>query len=670
MFYKLALSNVKKSIREFIVYFITLAFGVCLFYVFNSIDSQSAMYEVSKSQQELVLSLTQIVGYISVFISIIFAFLILYANNFLIKRRKKEFGIYMTLGMKKSRISRIVIIETLVIGIFSLVVGLVVGIFLSQWLSILTAKMFEVSLKSLQFVFSIGALKKTILYFGIIFFIVMIFNAISISRYKLIDLIYASKKNEKLRFKKLWISVVIFIISVLLLGLAYYRIIHDGLIDLDKNLLITISLGAIGTLLFFLSLAGFLLKVIQSNKRLYFKDLNMFVMRQINSKINTNFISMAIVCLMLFITISALSAGLTIANVYSKDVKESNPYDATITLYNENKNPNLNIDELLKKYNIDLSEVIKEKVEMKQYEVSSVKHLDIFYGIEENKKSSFEYIGPTPVPIVSISDFNNTIKLQGLEPLTLKSDEFYLVCNMKDIKKYCDNFINQNGKLTIDSNTLKSATEKSIDYTLRDDLNKMDIAIIVPDKMVENYIPEEIIYNINYISDDEKYENEFINLFDPDSISENKLQEEFDGNGITRKLAYEASVGIKVIFTYIGVYIGIVFLITSAAILALQQLTEASDNVKRYELLKNIGVENSMLNKAILAQICIYFLVPLSLAIVHSIIGIRVLNDTLTIFGATDLLGNVIMVATLIILIYGGYLIATYFTAKSIIKQK
>lgn len=670
MFYKLALNNVKRSIREFIVYFITLAFGVCVFYVFNSIDSQSAMYEVSKSQQELILSLTQILSYISIFISIIFAFLILYANNFLIKRRKKEFGIYMTLGMKKSKISKIVIIETLVIGIFSLLVGLIVGIFLSQWLSIITAKLFEVNLKALQFVFSIDALKKTIIYFGIIFFIVMIFNAISVSRYKLIDLIYASKKNERLRFKKLWVSVVIFIISVSLLGIAYYRIINDGLIDLDKNLFITICLGAIGTLLFFLSLAGFLLKVIQSNKKIYFKDLNMFVMRQINSKINTNFISMTIVCLMLFITISVLSAGLTFATMYSKDIKESNPYDATITLENKDNNSNLNIDDIFKERNIELSKVVKEKASMKQYETNTVNHYDIFYGIEENKKSNFQYIGKTPVPIISISDFNNTIKLQGLEPLTLHENEFYLVCNMEDIIKYCDNFIKENGKLTINSNVLKSATKKSIDYTLRDDLNKMDIAIIVQDKIVENYIPQNIIYNMNYISDDEKYENEVIELFDLDDNSKYQSQEKYSINAITRKIAYETSVGIKVMFTYIGVYVGIVFLITSAAVLALQQLTEASDNVKRYELLKNIGVESSMLNKAILSQICIYFLVPLSLAIIHSIVGIRVLNDTLTIFGSTDLISNIIMVAILIVLIYGGYLIATYFTSKSIIRQK
>jgi putative ABC transport system permease protein len=124
MFYKLAVKNVTKSMKDYTVYFLTLMFGVCLFYMFNSIDSQTAMLKLSSSQQQAVKALTQIIGYVSVFISVVLGFLIVYANGFLMKRRKKELGVYMTLGMPKGKISIIIIVETLLIGLISLAVGL------------------------------------------------------------------------------------------------------------------------------------------------------------------------------------------------------------------------------------------------------------------------------------------------------------------------------------------------------------------------------------------------------------------------------------------------------------------------------------------------------------------------------------------------------------------
>ena len=329
MFFKLALKNVTKSIRDYTIYFLTLTFGVCLFYIFNSIDSQTAMLKINETQGNIIKSLTQMINYVSVFISVILGFLVVYANQFLIKRRKKELAIYMTLGMAKGKISRILILETLLIGVFSLLVG----VFASQGLSVVTARLFEVDLKAFTFTFSVQAFYKTILYFGIIFLIVMVFNTVSISKYKLIDLLNASKKNQKMRFNHLWISVTLFFVSVACLGVAYHLIIENGMMELNTQFTVSIVLGCVGTLLFFLSLSGFLLRVVQSNKKLYFKNLNMFVLRQINSKINTTFVSMSVICIMLLVTIGTLSTGMGLANVLTKDLKSVTPYDATYTYY-------------------------------------------------------------------------------------------------------------------------------------------------------------------------------------------------------------------------------------------------------------------------------------------------------------------------------------------------
>lgn len=286
MYSKLAFRNVRRSVRDYTIYFLTLTFGVCVFYVFNSIESQQAMMNISSSDAQSLQALTQIMGYVSVFISIILGFLILYANKFLIKRRKKELGIYMTLGMDKSKMSWILMLETLLIGIVSLTVGLILGFFLSEGLAVVTAKMFEAAFTEFKFIFSPAACGKTILYFSLIFIMVMLFNSISISKYKLIDLLSADKKNETFKIKKLWHSVVIFILAIAFIGAAYYLIIDNGLMDINAQFAAALICGSIGTLLFFMSLSGFLLRLVQSNKKLYLKGLNMFVLRQLNSKID------------------------------------------------------------------------------------------------------------------------------------------------------------------------------------------------------------------------------------------------------------------------------------------------------------------------------------------------------------------------------------------------
>ena len=297
MYSKLALKNLVRSLKEYTIYFFTLVFAICVFYTFNSIKSQSIMMDFNQSQSASFDLIQNVMSIASIFVAFILGFLIVYANNYLIKRRKKEFGIYMTLGMEKSELSRIVFIETLFIGVISLVIGLLIGILASQGLSILTAKMFKVNLIRFRFIFSYSAFLKTIICFGIIYIIVLLFNSIVINKVKLIDLLTASKKSEKLRIKNTWVSVIIFIISIAMIGFAYYKMVHDGIAKLQfNNLGIVVLSGSIGTFLFFFSISGFLLKIIQSNKRLYLRDLNMFVFRQINSKINTVFISMTFIC--------------------------------------------------------------------------------------------------------------------------------------------------------------------------------------------------------------------------------------------------------------------------------------------------------------------------------------------------------------------------------------
>ena len=243
---KLSLKNMIKSIKDYAIYFLTLVLGVAIFYMFNSLDSQQAMLEVSHSTREIIKLMIGMLGFVSVFVSVVLGLLIVYANNFLISRRKKEFGIYMTLGMGKRQISKIILLETVFVGIISLAAGLIIGVFASQFMSILVSKLFEADMSKFQFVFSKDSCIKTCIYFAVMYLAVMFFNTITVSRYKLINLLNADKKNEKVKMKNPFLAILVFIFGISILGFAYWKVTGDispilmGIVRNSINLLVFI----------------------------------------------------------------------------------------------------------------------------------------------------------------------------------------------------------------------------------------------------------------------------------------------------------------------------------------------------------------------------------------------------------------------------------------------
>lgn len=662
MSFKLALGNVKKSFRDYFIYFLTLLFGVCIFYIFNSVESQQSMMMISASQHEALKSLSRIMGYVSIFISVILGFLILYANGFLIKRRKKELGIYETLGMEKGQISKVLVIETVLVGLFSLAVGLLLGVLLSQGFAVVTASLFQVKLKGFIFIFSMQSMLKTVFYFGLIFLLTMVFNAFVVGRQKLIDLLYADRKNETFKTPHLLLSVVVFILSLICLATAYQLIIENGILLFNKEFYVSIALGAMGTFLFFISLSGFFLKLIQQNKKIYLKNLNMFVLRQLNSKIHTNYISMTMVCLMLFVSICTLSSGMGMSKALTNESNDVAPYDASCSVYvyeQDNNQDNeiekyidVKMKETYENAGVDFTTFAREMVEANYYE-----------GDAEFMK--VEFLGTEIIPdLMKLSDYNKILELSGKEQISLAEDEFVINCNYNEVReqyeKLSENIVSLEGT--------KLHYKEASPHTLINASTDLG-TVIVQDHLIQN---REVIRNtllIQYIAPTQKYE---------DLWNAAKVTADFGENGTyamgiasnTKQYVFENNKSLSATVAYIAVYIGIVFLITSAAVLAIAQLSEASDNIKRYTLLRKLGTEQRMIHKAILLQISVYFLVPLLLAIVHSIVGIYVASNVVEQFGSANTLQDGLLAACIITIIYGGYFVATYLGSKSIINRR
>ncbi|ELC8381555.1 FtsX-like permease family protein [Clostridium perfringens] len=674
MYFKLAFKNIKKSYKNYVIYFLTLIFGICIFYTFNSIESQSVMMELNEQKQSAFMMAEQLIGYFSVFIAFVLGFLIVYANNYLIKRRKKEFGIYMTLGMENGSLSKMIFLETLFIGAISLGIGVVLGIMLSQALSVLTAYMFQVDLTKFQFVFSPLGFKRTVLCFSIIYLVVLIFNFISVRKIKLIDLLTASKRNEKPTIKNLWISVILFLVSVGILGIAYYKVIHDGIAFASFNALgLPILLGCIGTFIFFYSLTGFFLKVIQGNKKFYLRDLNMFVMKQISSKINTTFVSLSFICLMLFLAICTFSGGLGINRAINADLKDLTKFDVTFW-----SNSGENIEKLLKEKNIDISNIAKEDSNMIMYD-SGVKYSN-FLSKEgmTAMKNYFPVANDNDILVIGEKGYNNTLKLLGKEPVNLKENQYLAVGNIDEMKKWVNeslengnmdqmkklvNKSSENGKkINISGKTLEPANKKYENINLYNFTMKGDILIfVVKDSLLEGLKPVSSRFNM-MLKDNSNTKEELESI--RDQLVESQVY------SITKKEIYDNAAGLGATMAYLGIYLGLIFIITSAVVLAIQQLTESTDNVERYRLLKEIGVDQKMINKAIFTQVGVYFMLPLSLAIVHSIVGLKISSTIVGVFGNASIMPNIIITAIIFVIIYGGYFLATYLGAKKNINER
>lgn len=683
MLFKLSLKNIRKSFKDYAIYFLTLILGVAIFYVFNAIDSQQAMIAVSESQKEILKLMITMLSGVSVCVALILGFLIIYANNFLIKRRKKEFAIYMTLGMGRRDVSKILFGETILIGCMSLVVGLIIGVFASQFMSILVAKMFEADMTQYIFTFSEGALFKTIIYFGIIYLIVILFNVVMLSKYQLIDLFQAKRKVEHTRLKSSFLAVIVFLLAAAFLGYAYYSVTVDFNTLSAQKISIAIAMGCVSTYFIFWSLAGFLLKLIQRFRTVYLSGLNAFVLRQINSNINTSVFSMTIICLLFFVTICVLSTGFSVNNAMRKSLEKYVPVE--LNLYKSMDYPeegytkeqiagsNLTVEESLLLLGTDMS-LLKDTMEITEYTCEELTLEASLGSIREKVLAQFPYIRwDSKEPVVGISEYNKVAKRYGLPVFMIEEGKYIEVCNMTQMKKIRDEALAGGAEIKIGDHVLTPQYEECQDGFIYITSTASNMGItIVADELIEEEAGkalqrEENLFIADYAAEDkegkQRTEDTLLNL--DDTALSTDLQ------GMTKLYIYEASTGLGAIATFIAIYLGIIFLIAGAALLALKELSESADNKERFQILNKIGVDKKMQNRALLWQMGIFFGIPMLLAVIHSVFGIQFAQNALSVmYKKEDMIVSIVVTAAILVGIYGVYFISTYFGCKRIIDEK
>lgn len=715
MLFKLASRNIRRSMRDYAIYFITLLIGVSLFYAFNSVSGQKVVFDLKSEVGDAMFETAgALMAFFSCIIAFVLAFLIIYSNQALVRRRKQEFGVYLLLGMGAASISGIVLLETVLVGFIALGLGIVCGLLLSQLLCFLTATMFGISMANYAFVFSSQACFMTVACFILIFVLVAAFNLVVVNRFKLIDLFHAKDSSRGCIIGKPWVSLIAFIASIGVIALAYIKLHEGGMVELGTDFWIATALMLVGSLLFFGSLAGFTITVLSKSKGVYLKGIVPFTVRQVASKVNTASVSLWVVCVLLFAAFTTFSVGLTFANMLSSDTEAACPYDATVVAQTEyldsgsyevdsyaadakmleSKFPESYEDGVfngwdmassLEEHVLGWSNMVDRSAQIDKWHIPGVP-----YGLLIDSNVACDSLGHSPKVLqndivgVSRSQYDRLLKMSGLQPLSAGEDEVALINNYKGTDSLAIAMLGSVDTLSIAGKDYKLCNE-----VLKTQLsNSADVdtamVFVVPDAVIDSLkdsgmLPAASYLNLFYKGGAD-IEKEFTKSLEAAAKSSFAVKNGNYVNGIlsdspwpakdlyTKCQMMEQASGLRMTFTYLALYVGLIFLVCVAAILSIRQITMAIDSQGRYRMLAKLGCDVRSLNRSLLAQIAIYFCVPLGLAICHSLCAIKVL-DSARAFHALGIFGSSVVGIGLLVGVYVAYMLITYVMSRSIVRD-
>lgn len=691
---KIALGNVRKSLRDFSVFFITLVFGVCAFYAFASINDQTAVINLTELQSAAVSAVMRILSGVSVFVAVILGFLVVYANRFLVRRRKREFGIYLTLGMGRAQVAAIMVMETLAVGVAALVVGLVLGVLLSQVMMYVTANLFEATIPGFAFVFSPGAALSTLACFAAIFALSLLLNVREVSRYRLIDLINADKVSEKVKARSLPVSVVLFLVSLVLMGVAYRTLLENGVMS-DKFGQAT-ALVSVGTALFFFSVSGFLLRFLQGRPGVYLRGLNAFTLRQLNSRVNTAWVSITLVCAMLFVAICGVCTGFSVSRGISDALEKGSPYDASINAYprglmiagmddadydlpevnEEAASDGFDMVAAMRRKVSDWDDIVSATAQVNQYMPSGAQG-----GISQRwayETTSYatdatldEVLGQNDsrFAFVRVSQYNALRALLGEKPVELGRDECLVWSDFTPLDGFWEAFIDQHPGFEALGTTLhpRGMAHETLCNTSAASVTGV---LVVPDEVLpDDLVPAMTSLDVTYSGSVDECEQRFQDACEAACGPA-------DSRGVeawpvcfmeTRQFMADSTVGLTVVTTYLAIYIGLILLISCASVLSIQQLSAVADDVSRYRVLAELGAEPAQIRGALMVQVGVYFVFPLVVAVCHAACALTSINGLISLATGFDVSNALVATVCFVVALYGGYFLLTYQTSKAMV---
>ena len=720
MLCKLAWGNVRRAGKDYLVYLLTLTLAVTVFYAFNTISVQADLVLEEEGMPEL---LGTVMSGLTMFLAVVMGFLMVYANNFIMKRRKKEFGLYQVLGMSRGQVSRVMAMETAIVSGGALALGIVLGVGFSQVMTFFTASLFKTQIRDFHFFFSVPAFLITVGCLVAIFLVTLVFNLGVVRRAKVIDLMSAGRKNEAIKTRNPIVSAAIFILGTVLIGIAYFRLLRDGLpvdsapseIDAAMNqFMLTTGIVVAGTILFFFGLSGFLLKALQGARSLYWHGLNMFTVRQLSAKVNTVSFSMAIISMILFLAITSVAGGMSIASVMNTSVERSTiaDYSRVVMYLGENvvNDPTytgdvpmrlatepVDIMELSRsnvidkgtseERSFDLAGILGSHVQVETYDsrpigtelpLVSLNDLAAAVDMPMPKGTNSSNASMMGLMVMKESDYNRYLDFRGKEHVDLGDDGYLITSDMgESVNKIYNADMREGVEVELGGRTLRPVADhvdEAASSFFNSSMGSNSGTIVVPDELVDaSGLPlyasyflgdyrEGLTYDETegYVRQDRSWDK----ILNADG-SESAIW----GMEATRAQSYESTNSMNGLISYLAIYIGFVLVVACAAILTIQQLSGVADSGKNCRILSELGTSNREIMRSVLVQQAIFFVFPLLMGVAHSFVALQVVIEIVALFGGMSIGGTVGVTCGIFLLCYGGYFAVTYVMSKGIVQD-
>lgn len=724
MLCKLAWGNVRRAGRDYLVYLLTLTLGVTVFYAFNTISMQVDIAGID--EEGLAQVMGSMLGDLTYFLAGVMAFLMVYANNFIMKRRKKEFGLYQVLGMGRGRVATIMALETVIVSVVAFVAGIVLGVGLSQLMTFFTASLFKTQIANFHFFFSMHAFNLTLVCMLVMFVLTLLLNLRAVRRTKLIELMGAERRNESIKTRNPWIAIAIFAVGAVLVGVAYYRLLRDGfpLTATDSKLQeamnqfgITTAMVTVGTFALFWGLSGMLIKLLQSLRGVYWRGLNMFTVRQLAAKVNTVCFSMGVIAMLLFLAITSVTCGMSIANVMNENLERYNPVDVsqtyvyytpdTLDYYKGYVNPSEadrmvladttvdlypawhgkgksadNNDGTGKK--VDIADVAGEHVQIDSYlsypfggSNPSVTPSEMCKTMGEKLPKAFGGSNDDTMGlfVTPASQYNKLRQMMGEEPVSIGRDQYLLTCDMGgELGDLYTKYMAGGHTLTLGGHELKPATDKSDKDTAAIANSAMGSnpgTVVVADELLSqlNLQPYSSSLLVNYKQGMDTTEaDESIKYTLLDNLLVDGKEPGSWGIFITRSEMYTQAARMNGMISYLAIYIGFVLVVACAAILSIQQLSNVADGSRSYRVLAQIGCDDRQIRHSVMAQQAVFFLFPLAVGLAHSFVALKVIIELVSTFGNMSIGGTVGLTCAIFLAAYGGYFLVTYLMSTGMVQ--
>lgn len=714
MLCKLAWGNVRRAGRDYLVYLITLALGVTVFYAFNTISEQAASAGLSKGIGDVIGSIT---SGLTVFLAAVMGFLMVYANNFIMKRRKQQFGLYQVLGMGRGQVALVMTLETAIVSLGALAIGLACGIGLSQLMTFFTASLFRTQIANFHFFVSTDAALFTVECLAVIFFVTLVFNLRVVAKAKVIDLMGARRSNETVAVRNPWVSAALFVVGCVLVGVAYERLLRDGLPVMMNSqeemsrFYITTGTVIVGTILLFFGLSGFLLKALQAARGLWWRGLNMFTLRQLAAKVNTVSMSMAVISMILFLAFTSVTTGMSIANVMNEGVERGTPADYTTqvvyhspTAIHELQKPELTsglasatrpVDVLdaatqaqhANGSTVNLAAIAGTSVQVDVYDAAPAAGEQPLVSTAEFARATGKTLPQavntgddrdSAMGIMSESTYNHYLAFRGKEGVSLGADGYLVTSDLgASVVDIYNAALAAGHEVTLGSHTLRP-TRATVDTDASTFVNMATGSnpgtLVVPDEVLASLnLPVQYSYLLlDYPagSDASAIDKKFGNAANYGTVTDAAGQDVGSfGMGSTRISIYESTDSSNGLISYLSIYIGFVLVVACGAILTIQQLSGVADAQPSYRLLAELGTDAASLHRSLLAQQAVFFAFPLVVALTHSAVALHVIIDVVETVGALTIGGTVGLACAIFVAAYGGYFLLTYAMGAGMVRE-